>query len=114
MVLMPMLLPLGWFHQQPEVFSNGRLPGGWRWAGAPVLSPCTIFQNLDPAPPSQPPAGAGEVQGDTCVICRLGRWWRVKEAKNSICIIPLKGRAGAPSSVAADRAWPRELQELAH
>uniref|UniRef100_A0A8B9BFK1 U3 small nucleolar RNA-interacting protein 2 n=1 Tax=Anser brachyrhynchus TaxID=132585 RepID=A0A8B9BFK1_9AVES len=23
---------------------------------------------------------------------RLGRWWRVKEAKNSICIIPLKGR----------------------
>ncbi|KAM6121261.1 U3 small nucleolar RNA-interacting protein 2 [Pterocles gutturalis] len=28
---------------------------------------------------------------------RLGRWWRVKEAKNSICIIPLKRRAAAPS-----------------
>ncbi|NXJ74526.1 U3IP2 protein, partial [Trogon melanurus] len=24
---------------------------------------------------------------------RLGRWWRIKEAKNSICIIPLKRRA---------------------
>ncbi|NXK52455.1 U3IP2 protein, partial [Chauna torquata] len=32
---------------------------------------------------------------------RLGRWWRVKEAKNSICIIPLKCRAGAPGSLAA-------------
>lgn len=65
--------------------------------------------------PSQPPAGAGEVPGaDTCVICRLGRWWRAKEAKNSICIIPLKRGAGAPSSGAADRAWPRELQELVH
>ncbi|KAM4654619.1 U3 small nucleolar RNA-interacting protein 2 [Amazona ochrocephala] len=28
---------------------------------------------------------------------RLGRWWRIKEAKNSICIIPLKRRATAPS-----------------
>ncbi|XP_032050130.1 U3 small nucleolar RNA-interacting protein 2 [Aythya fuligula] len=45
---------------------------------------------------------------------RLGRWWRAKEAKNSICIIPLKRGAAAPSSGAADRAWPRELQELAH
>ncbi|NWT07142.1 U3IP2 protein, partial [Mionectes macconnelli] len=26
---------------------------------------------------------------------RLGRWWRIKEAKNSICIIPLKQRAPA-------------------
>lgn len=51
---------------------------------------------------------------DTCVICRLGRWWRDKEAKNSICIIPLKRGAAAPSSGAADRAWPGELQELAH
>uniref|UniRef100_A0A8D0EU16 U3 small nucleolar RNA-interacting protein 2 n=1 Tax=Strix occidentalis caurina TaxID=311401 RepID=A0A8D0EU16_STROC len=33
---------------------------------------------------------------------RLGRWWRVKEAKNSICIIPLKQRAAAPSSEAPD------------
>ncbi|NXL94998.1 U3IP2 protein, partial [Alectura lathami] len=33
---------------------------------------------------------------------RLGRWWRVKEAKNSICIIPLKHRDGAPGPVAAD------------
>ncbi|NXL31510.1 U3IP2 protein, partial [Glaucidium brasilianum] len=33
---------------------------------------------------------------------RLGRWWRVKEAKNSICIIPLKGRAAAPSPEAPD------------
>ncbi|XP_027323533.3 U3 small nucleolar RNA-interacting protein 2 [Anas platyrhynchos] len=45
---------------------------------------------------------------------RLGRWWRAKEAKNSICIIPLKRGAAAPSSGAADRAWPGELQELAH
>ncbi|XP_065498356.1 U3 small nucleolar RNA-interacting protein 2 isoform X2 [Caloenas nicobarica] len=28
---------------------------------------------------------------------RLGRWWRIKEAKNSICIIPLKQRVAAPS-----------------
>ncbi|NXF38229.1 U3IP2 protein, partial [Nyctibius bracteatus] len=27
---------------------------------------------------------------------RLGRWWRVKEAKNSICIIPLKRSAPTP------------------
>ncbi|NXT77007.1 U3IP2 protein, partial [Zapornia atra] len=27
---------------------------------------------------------------------RLGRWWRIKEAKNSICIIPLKQKASAP------------------
>ncbi|KAK4815051.1 hypothetical protein QYF61_015335, partial [Mycteria americana] len=33
---------------------------------------------------------------------RLGRWWRVKEAKNSICIIPLKWRATAPSPEAPD------------
>ncbi|NWS15399.1 U3IP2 protein, partial [Pachyramphus minor] len=26
---------------------------------------------------------------------RLGRWWRIKEAKNSVCIIPLKQRATA-------------------
>ncbi|NWU76490.1 U3IP2 protein, partial [Onychorhynchus coronatus] len=26
---------------------------------------------------------------------RLGRWWRIKEAKNSICIIPLKQKATA-------------------
>uniref|UniRef100_A0A8D0FZA8 U3 small nucleolar RNA-interacting protein 2 n=1 Tax=Sphenodon punctatus TaxID=8508 RepID=A0A8D0FZA8_SPHPU len=26
---------------------------------------------------------------------RLGRWWRIKEAKNSICIIPLKRAAGS-------------------
>lgn len=54
-VLMPVLLSLGWLHQQPEVFSNGRLPGGWRWAGAPVLSPCPIFQNLDRALPLPAP-----------------------------------------------------------
>ncbi|NXQ35070.1 U3IP2 protein, partial [Alaudala cheleensis] len=31
---------------------------------------------------------------------RLGRWWRIKEAKNSICIIPLKQktRASSPES----------------
>ncbi|KAM6126485.1 U3 small nucleolar RNA-interacting protein 2 [Phoenicopterus ruber ruber] len=33
---------------------------------------------------------------------RLGRWWRIKEAKNSICIIPLKRRAAAPSPEAPD------------
>ncbi|XP_074936469.1 U3 small nucleolar RNA-interacting protein 2-like isoform X2 [Phalacrocorax aristotelis] len=36
------------------------------------------------------------------LICRLGRWWRIKEAKNSICIIPLKRRATAPSSHVPD------------
>ncbi|XP_067159788.1 U3 small nucleolar RNA-interacting protein 2 isoform X2 [Apteryx mantelli] len=29
---------------------------------------------------------------------RLGRWWRIKEAKNSICIISLKQRAGTADS----------------
>ncbi|XP_074951530.1 U3 small nucleolar RNA-interacting protein 2-like [Phalacrocorax aristotelis] len=33
---------------------------------------------------------------------RLGRWWRIKEAKTSICIIPLKRRATAPSSHVPD------------
>ncbi|XP_064931116.1 U3 small nucleolar RNA-interacting protein 2 [Columba livia] len=33
---------------------------------------------------------------------RLGRWWRIKEAKNSICIIPLKQRVAAPSPKAPD------------
>ncbi|XP_071611880.1 U3 small nucleolar RNA-interacting protein 2 [Heliangelus exortis] len=33
---------------------------------------------------------------------RLGRWWRIKEAKNSICIIPLKQRATAPSPAIPD------------
>ncbi|NXL64366.1 U3IP2 protein, partial [Chordeiles acutipennis] len=33
---------------------------------------------------------------------RLGRWWRLKEAKNSICIIPLKRRAAAPNPEAPD------------
>ncbi|NWZ01725.1 U3IP2 protein, partial [Loxia curvirostra] len=28
---------------------------------------------------------------------RLGRWWRIKEAKNSICIIPLKKKTTASS-----------------
>ncbi|NXD99725.1 U3IP2 protein, partial [Chaetorhynchus papuensis] len=28
---------------------------------------------------------------------RLGRWWRIKEAKNSICIIPLKQKTRASS-----------------
>ncbi|XP_041281874.1 U3 small nucleolar RNA-interacting protein 2 [Onychostruthus taczanowskii] len=28
---------------------------------------------------------------------RLGRWWRIKEAKNSICIIPLKQKTTASS-----------------
>ncbi|XP_061202884.1 U3 small nucleolar RNA-interacting protein 2 [Neopsephotus bourkii] len=28
---------------------------------------------------------------------RLGRWWRIKGAKNSVCIIPLKQRATVPS-----------------
>ncbi|OXB72358.1 UNVERIFIED_CONTAM: hypothetical protein H355_005427, partial [Colinus virginianus] len=37
---------------------------------------------------------------------RFGRWWRVKEAKNCICIIPLKHRAGAPGTMAADSAQP--------
>ncbi|XP_074861334.1 U3 small nucleolar RNA-interacting protein 2 isoform X2 [Carettochelys insculpta] len=32
---------------------------------------------------------------------RLGRWWRIKEAKNSICIIPLK-RMGASHTQPAD------------
>lgn len=31
------------------------------------------------------------------LIHRLGRWWRIKEAKNSICIIPLKQKTTAPS-----------------
>ncbi|KAM8799900.1 U3 small nucleolar RNA-interacting protein 2 [Eudromia elegans] len=29
---------------------------------------------------------------------RLGRWWRIKEAKNSICIIPLKRKARTADS----------------
>ncbi|XP_061314193.1 U3 small nucleolar RNA-interacting protein 2 [Pezoporus flaviventris] len=33
---------------------------------------------------------------------RLGRWWRIKEAKNSICIIPLKQRATVPSPEGPD------------
>ncbi|KAM9226987.1 U3 small nucleolar RNA-interacting protein 2-like [Leptosomus discolor] len=33
---------------------------------------------------------------------RLRRWWRVKEAKKSICIIPLKRKAAAPSPKAPD------------
>ncbi|XP_065543400.1 U3 small nucleolar RNA-interacting protein 2 [Lathamus discolor] len=33
---------------------------------------------------------------------RLGRWWRIKEAKNSICIIPLKQRAAVPSPEGPD------------
>ncbi|NWU98924.1 U3IP2 protein, partial [Upupa epops] len=33
---------------------------------------------------------------------RLGRWWRIKEAKNSICIIPLKRKAAPPSPKAPD------------
>uniref|UniRef100_A0A8C6JR90 U3 small nucleolar RNA-interacting protein 2 n=1 Tax=Melopsittacus undulatus TaxID=13146 RepID=A0A8C6JR90_MELUD len=33
---------------------------------------------------------------------RLGRWWRIKEAKNSICIIPLKRRTTVPSSEGPD------------
>ncbi|NXX58766.1 U3IP2 protein, partial [Scopus umbretta] len=33
---------------------------------------------------------------------RLGRWWRLKEAKNSICIIPLKRRAAAASPEVPD------------
>ncbi|NXD72776.1 U3IP2 protein, partial [Eolophus roseicapillus] len=33
---------------------------------------------------------------------RLGRWWRIKEAKNSICIIPLKRRAAVPSPEGPD------------
>ncbi|KAM9271826.1 LOW QUALITY PROTEIN: U3 small nucleolar RNA-interacting protein 2 [Cariama cristata] len=35
---------------------------------------------------------------------RLGRWWRVKEAKNSICIIPLKRRAAAASPHTPDNS----------
>ncbi|NWX77445.1 U3IP2 protein, partial [Alca torda] len=33
---------------------------------------------------------------------RLGRWWRIKKAKNSVCIIPLRQRAAAPSLEAPD------------
>ncbi|NWS61195.1 U3IP2 protein, partial [Chunga burmeisteri] len=35
---------------------------------------------------------------------RLGRWWRVKEAKNSVCIIPLKRRAAAASPHTPDNS----------
>ncbi|XP_067417267.1 LOW QUALITY PROTEIN: U3 small nucleolar RNA-interacting protein 2 [Emydura macquarii macquarii] len=31
---------------------------------------------------------------------RLGRWWRIKEAKNSICIIPLKRKAAGSAQTA--------------
>ncbi|XP_038627069.1 U3 small nucleolar RNA-interacting protein 2 [Tachyglossus aculeatus] len=30
---------------------------------------------------------------------RLGRWWRIKEAKNSVCIIPLRPRPPTPATV---------------
>ncbi|XP_054072327.1 U3 small nucleolar RNA-interacting protein 2 [Rissa tridactyla] len=33
---------------------------------------------------------------------RLGRWWRIKKAKNSVCIIPLRQRDAAPSPKAPD------------
>ncbi|XP_015729940.1 U3 small nucleolar RNA-interacting protein 2 isoform X2 [Coturnix japonica] len=35
---------------------------------------------------------------------RLGRWWRIKEAKNSICIIPLKCRAVVPGPMADENS----------
>lgn len=37
--------------------------------------------------------------------CRLGRWWRIKEARNSVCIIPLR-RAPGPRRWAPDGPIP--------
>ncbi|KAL9838983.1 LOW QUALITY PROTEIN: U3 small nucleolar RNA-interacting protein 2 [Geothlypis trichas] len=46
-------------------------------------------------------AGIGQEHGTVpppaVATCRLGRWWRIKEAKNSICIIPLKRRPQPPA-----------------
>ncbi|XP_053845201.1 U3 small nucleolar RNA-interacting protein 2 [Vidua macroura] len=36
---------------------------------------------------------------------RLGRWWRIKEAKNSICIIPLKQKTTASSPESPGCPW---------
>merc|ERR1712142_1011158 len=33
---------------------------------------------------------------------RLGRWWRIAEAKNSICVVRLKGGAGEAAAVAVN------------
>lgn len=44
-----------------------------------------------------PSSGAWRTVTPIPFIYRLGRWWRVKEAKNSICIIPLRQRAAAPT-----------------
>lgn len=30
--------------------------------------------------------------------CRLGRWWRIKEARNSVCIIPLHRAPRPPAA----------------
>ncbi|NXL44747.1 U3IP2 protein, partial [Podilymbus podiceps] len=58
-------------------------------------SPCLALPWGAAAPP-------GLAECDSHLIYRLGRWWRLKEAKNSICIIPLKQKAGAPSPEATD------------
>lgn len=49
------------------------------------------------------PGGAASPSSGSCwrvtpyLIHRLGRWWRIKEAKNSICIIPLKQKTTTSS-----------------
>lgn len=50
-----------------------------------------------PMGPTPPSSGAWRRVTPIPFIYRLGRWWRVKEAKNSICIIPLRRRVAAPT-----------------
>lgn len=112
--------------------SLGALPGQWEEAaGAPHLCPLPSRWVLSTAsssrqlvtswwlvsgrstgtvpPPrcfprvQQPPScGAWWWVTLISLIYRLGRWWRIKKAKNSICIIPLRQRDAAPSPKAPD------------
>lgn len=43
-------------------------------------------------------AGPGLSCSFRFVLCRLGRWWRIKEARNSVCIIPLRRAPRPPTA----------------
>lgn len=43
-------------------------------------------------------AGPGLSPSFRSVPCRLGRWWRIKEARNSVCIIPLHRTPRPPAA----------------
>lgn len=67
--------------QEHRCVVGARLRAGWHW-------PDGTRRGLE--------GGVGSASAAALIPHRLGRWWRIKEARNSVCIIPLRRVPAAP------------------